>query len=701
MGTLNDDQQYCRGVQMKTLAIASYTLESANSYYNQIKSLFSDKIILNKYCLEDFKNLSVKIESDVLLIPSYHLFKKIKSSVNKDTELLFANRTISKTGMDKISSIKNGSKVVLIDESPEMAEQIISIIYQLGARHIELNSYWSIDKKDMENKIFIILGQSDYTPKNAKQIINIGNSLLDINSIVDIGTKFDLFSVLDRQDIVRSYTEIKTANFGFLKILGLTNSRESQLDILLQTIDAGVIGINPDGKIFLYNEIAREILKKDFDYVLNKNGIELLPEIPFAHTLEKLRPTEEKIVKINGYDVVVSVNPLLHSNKMYGAVAILRKYSDLEKKEYLLRKKLIGKGYAAKYDFEDIFGKSSSITECKNIAKRMSMSNSSILITGETGTGKELFAQAIHNNSLRKDYQFVPVNCGAFPENLLESELFGYEEGAFTGARKGGKPGLFELAHNGTLFLDEITEMPMNLQVKLLRVLQEREVVRLGGDRIIDVNIRIIAATNKNIKEMVEKGEFRQDLFYRLNVLPLKIPTLRDRREDILGLVDYLKRSFNSDFTLTEKAKEILLSYSWNGNVRELRNCVEYLVNLGIDKIDDKDMPIDYKDKSLDIKLIHLEQEAIVDFLQLTGNNLKKYIFVLEELKNAYIKNKRLGRRSISEIAKYKNIFISEQEIRTIIINLEKYKMVEINKGRSGTVITDFGINTLKYLSKG
>ncbi len=687
---------------MKTLAIVSYTIESVNSYYNQIRSLFSDKINIKKYCLEDLKNnREIEIDSDVLLIPSYHLFNKIKDYISKTTELLFADRTISKAGMDKISNIKEDSRVVLIDESPEMTEQIISIIYQLGARHIELNSYWSTDNRSDEGNIFIILGQSDYTPKTAKEIINIGNSLLDINSIIDIGTKFDLFSVLDRKDVVRSYTEIETANFGLLKILGLTNSRESQLDILLQTIDAGVIGINNDGNIFLYNENARDIVKKDNNHVLNKNGLELLPEIPFEYTLGNLKPVEEKIIKINGYDVVVSVNPLLHSKKMYGAVAIIRKYSDLEKKEYILRKKLIGKGYAAKYDFKDIFGKSSMITECKNIARRMSLSNSSVLITGETGTGKELFAQAIHNNSLRKEYQFVAVNCGAFPESLLESELFGYEEGAFTGARKGGKPGLFELAHNGTLFLDEITEMPMNLQVKLLRVLQEREVVRLGGDRIIDIDIRIIAATNKDIKEMVEKGEFRQDLFYRLNVLPLKIPPLRDRRDDIMGLIDYMKKTFSSDFALTDKAKELLTTYDWNGNVRELRNCVEYLVNLGLKEIDEKDLPIDYRDKTTDTKLLLSEHEIMVEFLEDVGGGLRKYIFVLEELRNAYINNKRIGRRSISESARRKNIFISEQEIRTILINLEEHKMAEINKGRSGTVITDFGIKALIYLSTG
>lgn len=687
---------------MKKLAVVSYTIESVNSYYYQIKSLFSDSIKINRYCLEDLKNnSSLKIDADVLLIPSYHLFKKIKHNINRTTELLFANRTISKTGMDKINKLKNGSKVVLIDESPEMAEQIISTIYQLGGRHIEINSFWSQDKENLEDKTFIVLGQSEYIPESAKEIINIGNSLLDINSIIDIGAKFDMFSVLDRQDIVKSYTEIKTANFGFLQMLGLTNIRESQLDILLQTIDAGVIGINVDGNIFLYNDIAKEIFNKDFNNK-DKNGIKLLPEIPFDYTLKHLKPAEEKIIRVNSYDVVVSVNPLIHSQKMYGAVAIIRKYQDLENKEYILRKKLIGKGYAAKYNFDDIYGSSTAIKECKNIAMRMSKSNSSILITGDTGTGKELFAQAIHNNSLRNNYQFVPVNCGAFPENLLESELFGYEEGAFTGARKGGKPGLFELAHKGTLFLDEITEMPINLQVKLLRVLQEREVVRLGGDRIIDVDIRVIAATNKDIKDLTYKGEFRKDLFYRLNVLPLKVPSLSERREDILGLFDYLKKSYKSNMVFTQNAKEILVNYSWNGNVRELRNCVEYLVNLDLDKIDTNDLPVYLRENTQNSYETNcIQQDVLIEFLDKSSSNIKKYKFVLEKLNEAYVNNKRIGRRSIFEMAKSQGIFISEQEIRTILINLEKFKMAEINKGRSGTAITETGIEALNHLLMG
>ena len=410
---------------------------------------------------------------------------------------------------------------------------------------------------------------------------------------------------------------------------------------------------------------------------------------------------EEKIIKIKGEDVIVTVNPLIHSEKLYGAVAIIRKYRDTENKQHMLRKKLVGKGYKARYDFNHIIGKSNAINKCKDIAKRMAKSNSSILITGETGTGKELFAQAIHNNSPRNRYQFVPVNCGAFPESLLESELFGYEEGAFTGARKGGKPGLFELAHNGTLFLDEIAEMPMNLQVKLLRVLQEREVVRIGGDRIINVDIRIVAATNRDLKSMVKRGEFRQDLYYRLNVLPLNIPPLRERREDILFLIEEVQKQFNSNFTLTEKAKELLLSHNWEGNVRELRNYVEYFVNLDSKIIKAKDLPFSYDLEMEDELDIGGKGGIIMKFIETTGNDIRKYIFILEELQKAYIDNRRLGRRSIHRIAKSKGIFLSEQEIRTMLAELEKLFMVKVSKGRTGTVITKEGIRALEYLRMG
>ncbi|MET3292530.1 UNVERIFIED_CONTAM: transcriptional regulator with PAS, ATPase and Fis domain [Brevibacillus sp. OAP136] len=236
--------------------------------------------------------------------------------------------------------------------------------------------------------------------------------------------------------------------------------------------------------------------------------------------------------------------------------------------------------------FKSIIGNSKVITNTKDIAKRIAIGDSTILIQGESGTGKELFAQAIHIASNRKNKPFVTINCGAIPENLLESELFGYEEGAFTGAKKGGKLGKFELANGGTILLDEIGDMPIYLQVKLLRVLQEKKIERLGSSgKTKTIDVRVIAATHRDLEEFVKKGIFREDLYYRLNVIPLFVPPLRDRREDILSIANYhllqsvdkLEKNIQG-FTI--EAQNMLIRYDWPGNVRELSNAVEYAVNM-------------------------------------------------------------------------------------------------------------------------
>jgi len=684
----------------KTVALISYNLETVKTYYEQIKSLFSDNIDVIKFCIDD-EEIKKGIEADIVLITSYDAFNRIRKYIKNQSQIIFANRTISKAGLDKIMDIPEGTEVMLLDESIEMSKQMISILYQIGVKHVDLTPVSPQEKINFHNKPLIILGQSKNIPDSTKHIINIGSSLIDINTIIDLGMKLDLDHILNRQNIKKSYREIITANFGLAEVLVKTNRFESQLDILLQVIDDGVVAINSKGLIFSYNESAKRILGFRNEEVMDSNGINLFPQIPFDYTLKKVKSVKEKLIKVNGEDVVVSVDPITHSGKLYGSVAIIRKFSEAERKQHKLRAQLIGKGHKAKYSFDDIIGESEAIRKCKDIAKRMSKSNSSILITGESGTGKELFAQAIHNNSNRKDYQFVAVNCGALPESLLESELFGYEEGAFTGARRGGKPGLFELAHRGTLFLDEIGEMPLNLQMRLLRVLQEREVMRIGGDRLINVDIRLIAATNRNLKEMVKKGEFREDLYYRLNVLPLKIPPLRSRTQDIIPLIHEMKKEFYGDFIITEKAKEVLLGHSWKGNVRELKNYVEYIVNLDIKEVDIDDLPIE-AEESTGNKILEDDERALAEeFIESVGKGINKYIFVLEELEKSFCERKRLGRRSIYLKARDKGVFLSEQEIRGILINLEKFSMVEISRGRSGTIITEYGRRVLKYMKKG
>ncbi|MBY0221335.1 sigma-54-dependent Fis family transcriptional regulator [Sporosarcina aquimarina] len=233
---------------------------------------------------------------------------------------------------------------------------------------------------------------------------------------------------------------------------------------------------------------------------------------------------------------------------------------------------------------QNIVGSSKQINEVKAYAFKAAQSRSTILIQGESGTGKEVFAKTIHKVSMRKDNMFVAVNCGAIPENLLESELFGYEKGAFTGASNLGKVGKFELANGGTIFLDEIGEMPLHLQVKLLRVLQENEIERVGGTKTIPIDVRIIAATNRELGELIGEGVFREDLYFRLNVIPMMIPPLRSRPEDVVSLCDYFVSEYNELFNanvqgFTEDVMNIMLQYPWKGNVRELKNFIEYLFN--------------------------------------------------------------------------------------------------------------------------
>jgi transcriptional regulator with PAS, ATPase and Fis domain len=333
--------------------------------------------------------------------------------------------------------------------------------------------------------------------------------------------------------------------------------------------------------------------------------------------------------------------------------------------------------------------------EIKELARKKAKSDASVLIVGETGTGKELFAHAIHHASRRKDWQFVTVNCAALPESLLESELFGYEEGAFTGARKGGKPGLFELAHKGTIFLDEIGEMDMSLQARLLRVLESREVMRIGGDRMINVDIRIIAATNKDLWMLVEDGRFRKDLYYRLNVLPIEVPPLRERPGDILLLLERLQQVSGAKFEIPPEVAEVLVRYPWHGNVRELKNLVDYLTYLGKRSIDEKDFaPI------LKWPILAKKSEPEPLMADTPGLNPDHYRFVLERLHESHRQRVRSGRRTLYQQALEKDLFLTEAQIRKLLTQMERSGLVRTASGRGGTTITNAGIDALKQLSR-
>ncbi len=419
-------------------------------------------------------------------------------------------------------------------------------------------------------------------------------------------------------------------------------AKAEQFKAILDFTYEGIIATDAEGKISLVNPAAEKILGKSKTSLLNQPAGNVLPSLALKRVQEQGKPLLGELHRVGNSMVVHNLVPVITNNETTGTVITFQDAGHLQAVENKVRRELYLKGHVAQHTFEDIITCSPIMKKVINQAKQFAQAEAAVVVTGETGTGKEMLVQSIHNASLRKDGPFVAVNCAAVPENLLESELFGYEEGAFTGARRGGKKGLFELAHNGTIFLDEIGELPLKLQARLLRVLQEKAIIRVGGDRVIPVNVRIIAATHRNLEEDVEKGTFRQDLYYRLNVLRLLLPPLRERKDDIPLLIDRLLEKICSKTNkarpiITDEVLQILNAYHWPGNVRELENMLERLVVLkgglqvtpedigGIKGILEDKMKNKETSGSVHIELKgsmeDMEKEIVCKTLELTGYN--------------------------------------------------------------------------------
>lgn len=361
--------------------------------------------------------------------------------------------------------------------------------------------------------------------------------------------------------------------------------RMEQYKVVFNFTNDAILATDENGIIIAANDMVYKFLKWDKrDRLEGKRIDKVVKGTKMIKAMEKADGDIGDVFELPYCTVLTHRIPIEVDGKKKGVVSTFQDLATLQEHEKKARVNFYKnkKGFSAKYSFADIKGVSVKIEEAKNIAKSYAPSSAAVLILGETGTGKELFAQSIHNTSSRVNGPFVAVNCAAIPKNLLEAEFFGYEEGSFTGASKGGKLGVFEMAHKGTIFLDEIGEMPLDMQAQLLRVIQEKEIRRIGSDKIVPVDVRVISATNRNLQGEVKKGNFREDLFYRLNVLELIIPPLRERKEDIKEIaVSYLRtfnyKSYKSNQALWEEIIEELEKYELRGNIRELQNMLERL----------------------------------------------------------------------------------------------------------------------------
>ncbi|WP_326908668.1 sigma 54-interacting transcriptional regulator [Sedimentibacter sp. MB31-C6] len=419
---------------------------------------------------------------------------------------------------------------------------------------------------------------SKYASKQSKVVI-VGGGIP-----CKIAKKYNL----DFVHIGASDESIHDAITGAWELVDSLYEQKYKNEILNTTLDGvhdAVVALDKDGKIILYNERAQELLKKDRETVLNKKLLDIFPELNFMlEGFNNQTFNHNEIVHLDKIVITANTSLLKVDDQVIGVLCSFQDITKLQKLEKKIRYELNKKGLVARYKFEDIIVHDQVMKDTLAKAVKIGVSDSTSVIYGESGTGKEMIAQSIHNISNRSREPFVAVNCAALTENLLESELFGYEEGAFTGARKGGKPGLFELAHGGTIFLDEINSVSLNLQAKLLRVLEEKEVMRIGSDYVIPLDVRILAAANEGLKDKIKEGSFRRDLFYRLSILELHIPPLRKRKKDIIPIFKYYLSRFSNTTEILEISEELehkLTNYSWPGNVRELRNLAQRFIIFG------------------------------------------------------------------------------------------------------------------------
>lgn len=448
--------------------------------------------------------------------------------------------------------------------------------------------------------------------------------------------------ILEKFDNYKAFMEQIAEFISTAAYENLQRKREDvvlkSLNLIIDKMDQGVMVLNKNDKVTHINSKAAELIKHADNFFASRVTIESTGDSLFQMEIYKVS------IGNQSYQFIGNIFPMGLNDNQFDKIFVFRDYKGFRDNisEYTNIKNTI--------KTENILGQTSIMQDLKRKVKRIALSTSTVLVTGESGTGKEVFARAIHNEGNRKAKAFVAINCGAIPDTLLESELFGYVKGAFTGADPMGKIGKFELANKGTIFLDEIGDMPIYLQTKLLRVLQERKITRVGSNKEIDIDVRVIAATNKNLSELIRENKFREDLYYRLNVIPLDIPPLRDRIEDIELLIEFfidkytnlLDKSFEN-IVITDEVRKAFYRYSWPGNVRELENTIEFIVNMiGTDGIIDKEvipkniLSIDRIERSLDRKEIipikELEEIEIKKALELYGTTTEDKKLIAKKL---------------------------------------------------------------------
>ena len=653
---------------------------------NQLQQIFGsyydiEKIILNM-------DEVINVEDCIIAVCSNNsIVEDARSRLSRDIPIIGAKRTINMKNVSELTGIESDTDVIVVSNNQAAAVETIEILTSIGINHINLIPYYEGCGLDVTD-IAITPGGIHTLPQGIKKTFDLGIKIISMSSIIEIFSMLEMPIKLLNVIIDKSNRDIVMANH-------YNTEMNNYLHGIFEVIHDGVATFDENGNITLCSKNFSDLLSMEYIDVLSLNYREIFANSIIEELISENDNIYDEIVDFSSKRFVINKKVFLKNTKSKGFVLSLQDITMIQKLENKVRKKLLNKGFISKYSFDDVIGESEIIRSKVNIAKKMAKSDFSVLIQGNNGTGKEIFAQAIHNNSNRKSGPFIAVNLASLSDDLIESELFGYEEGAFTGALKGGKKGLFEMAHNGTIFIDEIGDISQRIQQRLLRVLQEKEILKIGGKSIIPIDTRIIAASNVDLYQSVKENKFRIDLYYRLNILQFQLPDLKDRLGDIELLTKYFFKSISSRKYISDEVLEIFHQYSWPGNIRELENLVYYFDSI-VDntEITVADLPEFF------MRHISVHEDTSYDEIEDYFSNKNMFDDCMNILKvmDSY-KNKKilLGRKTIKNILEKNEINLSLEQIRHRTDKLSEIGFVNIGKTKQGSSITNKGI---LFLSK-
>jgi sigma-54 dependent transcriptional regulator, acetoin dehydrogenase operon transcriptional activator AcoR len=671
------------------LLLVTKDIRTQRIFYKQLAAFFADtiEIILDEKNVEpDHVNLVVKSSPQLSLEKNY-----------PPNKIIIGRRALNVEIIKELVKLPQQTECLVVNNLPETTYDTIQYLENLGLNLRFFPYYPGMKEKFKETDVAIIPTATEMVPKDIKTVIDIGVRPLDISSIIEIGTRLAVNMEKAHIYSAKYIKEIIHLTGKLMDLLTDVNKLNELLDTILNTVHDGIIATNEKDQIIKVNNAANRILGLSVNEknLIDSKFDQVFPKLSLPDSDNEYYP-KNKLVTINNKKLVVNRTSIKTEDKIKGDVIAFQDVTRIQDLEHDIRKQIQKKGFSAKYTIEDIIGNSKQIEQTIRIMKKIGKTDRTVLITGENGTGKELFAHSIHHLSGRKNGPFIPVNFAGLPESLAESELFGYDEGTFTGGSKGGKQGLFELAHNGTIFLDEIGDASLSLQILLLRVLQEQQVMRVGGRKIIPVNIRIIAATNKDLKKLVAEGKFREDLYYRLFVLPLRIPPLRERKEDIPLLINTFIKEYSPIIPqIEDDVLQSLLQHHWPGNIRELMSVIQYMtIVMEGTKITRNDLPEQLRENirqpqlnSTDL-LTKLNQEAELD----------EFYYILKGLYDSKIQRVNIGRGKIMEYLNSCQCNLSEQQVRRRMQVLKDVQLIYSGNKGHGSKITDEGIEMLKVM---